>query len=139
MSSEIRGWVLEALGRLKNVAAPLSKAEARLIVANAKRIFVGGNPCAWWLNLKGPTKIYDSTNYKLEEILPSCEKDYWFIPETEEEDLPVFSLTRLEIETVLNGCPFFEYYVLDKDNQWLVAESDHNQFHVVTFRKCDDQ
>jgi len=130
MSSEIRDWVLEALRQSKIDVVPLPKAEARLLVSNAKRNFVNGNPRAWWMNLKGSTKTYDSTNYKLVEILPSCDKDYWFIPETEEESLPVFSLTRAEIETILNECPFFEYYVLSKYNQWLVAESDHNQFYV---------
>ena len=78
----------------------------------------------------GPVESYDSKSYRLREILPSAEECYWFIPESEEEDLLVFDLTCDEIEKLIAACPFFEYYVVNKQNQWFVAESDHNQFQV---------
>ena len=109
---------------------PLASDEARQVISNAKRAFVTDNPRAWWLNLKGATQIYDSKTNQLNDVLPSNDKSYWFIPEIEEDDLPVFDLTLEEIQGVLDECPFFEYYVLNKLNRWLVAESDHDQFYV---------
>lgn len=100
-------------------------------MANARETFVVGNPRAWWMSLRGESEMFSSTERTLWDVLPSRDKSYWFIPETETDDLPVFDLTCSEIAAVLNECPFFEYYVVDKRNSWLVAESDHNQFHIT--------
>jgi hypothetical protein len=131
MNSDILEWINETLTRLGISIVPLASDEARRIVANAKETFVVGNPRAWWMSLRGQSEVFNSRERKIKDILPSHENSYWFIPETEADDLPVFDMTSSEIEAVLAECPFFEYYVLDKKNSWLVAESDHDQFHVI--------
>jgi hypothetical protein len=80
---------------------------------------------------KGRVTTYDSKQHTLAEVLPSRSDRYWFIPETESPHPPVFDLSLDQIAAVLNECPFFEYYIADKANRWVVAESDHDQFHVI--------
>jgi hypothetical protein len=130
MSSEMLEWIMDALKRQGSSATPLAPSEAKSIVAAAKEKFVQGNPRAWWTSLRVPAKVYNSQDYTLEEILPSQDQSYWFIPETEEDNLSVFDLTGAEVSAVLKECPYFEYYILNKQNQWLIAESDHNRFYV---------
>src|SRR5437763_15766266 len=112
MNSEVFEWVTKAIKSLRIPVTPLAAEEARVVVSNAKRAFVRGDPRAWWLDLKGPTQVYDSKTTRLKDVLPTNDKSYWFIPEIEEDELPVFDLTGRQIEAVLDECPFFEYYVL---------------------------
>ena len=131
MNPETLEFVKSALIRIGSCATPLAANEAHEIIAKAKDTFVQDNPRAWWMSLKGNVTLIDSKKYNLEEVLPPSSNGYWFIPETEADELPVFDLTLLEIKGVLNECPFFEYYILDKKILWLVVESDHNQFHLA--------
>jgi len=90
------------------------------------------------MKLKGEPKLYDSHKYTVGEILPTRDNRYWFIPETEENELKVFDLTFSEIDRLLQECPFFEFYIVDKEYRWLIAESDHNQFHVLDTRRLSE-
>ena len=51
------------------------------------------------------------------------------MPETEDGAL-VYELSATDVERLLAGCPYFEYYLLAPDLSWLVAESDHNVYFV---------
>jgi hypothetical protein len=54
-----------------------------------------------------------------------------FVPETDDENpLPVYKIEASDIEALIGDCPFFEYYVVDSTNEWLVAETEHNVFIV---------
>ncbi len=132
MNSEPLEWINAALKLIGSNSTPLAPNDASIIVAKAKTAFVQGNPRAWWMSLKGHVKIYDSQKEKLENVLPSSHDRYWFIPETDENILPIFELSLSEIKDVISQCPFFEYNILDKKLRWIVAESDHNQFHLVS-------
>jgi hypothetical protein len=132
MDSEILNWIVEALSKFKIHAKAVELHNARAIIRQTTRTFVDGHPRAWWMALKGKPKVYDSKSHKLSEVVPSLHETVWFIPETEMEDLPVIELSVSQIERVVNDCPFFEYYVVDKQNRWLVTESDHNEFYVVS-------
>jgi hypothetical protein len=130
MSSEIQRWVETAIRRLNIDARPVDASTARAIISAAKAKFVAGNPRAWWMNLKIPSKRYSLAHYGLDEVIPTNERNYWFIPETEDEYAPVFDLDLSAIKAILLECPLFEYYVLHKEYRWLVAESDHNELYV---------
>src|SRR5713101_6102138 len=108
MRSEIQLWVETALRNLNLDAKPIDGATAQSIVTAAKTTFVKDNPRAWWMNLKAPSKRYGATHYELDEVLPTNEPSYWFIPETEDEWPPVFDLQLSQIKAVLSECPFFE-------------------------------
>jgi hypothetical protein len=133
MSAEIEivDWIKQALRRVGSNAKSIPTSEANRIVRNARKKFVNGNPRAWWMSLKAEPTTYCSETTKLKEILPPQNAGYWFVPEMETDELPVFELSSGEIQTVLNESPYFEYYILPKDYAWLIAESDHNQFYVV--------
>jgi hypothetical protein len=114
MNSEILGLLMRALSSIGSDAKPLPTPEARQIVAKAKAAFVSGNPRAWWMSLQAEPNILSSKGRTVGQVLPACGRTHWFIPETESNDLPVFDLSCSEIEAVLEVCPCFEYYVIDR-------------------------
>src|ERR1700759_2360034 len=119
MNSEMIDWIKEAINRLDIKSSPAPEADARRIIQKAQDTFVSDHPRAWWMSLKGKPEIFDSRTHSLGQILPSHEQGYWFIPEAEVADLPVFELSRSQIEELLKECPFFEYYIIQKDFNWL--------------------
>src|SRR5262245_58422704 len=108
--------------------------EGAQIIQAAHHKFVEGRPRSWWLSLKVPyTAIeyaYASGFRHLAEHWQSKDINCWFIPETEEAELPVYETTIDVLPRLLEECSFFEYYVLNKDCSLLIIESDHNQ--VIT-------
>jgi hypothetical protein len=104
--SKIHGSITNALNRLDKAGAALSKEKAKLVVAETKIRFVEGNTRAWWMGFRQRAKTYSSAKHKPGQILPSGDKDYWFIPETEEEDLPVFALSRRNRSFAWRGSVF---------------------------------
>src|SRR5262245_7886443 len=131
MDPEIIEWIETAAKKLMIRACPLPANESNAIVSQAKAAFVVGSPRAWWMSPKTHPQVYDPKTHRLEDVLPSKHPSYWFIPETEQPVPPVFDLKLSDIQAIIGGCPFFEYYIVDKEYRWLVAESDHNQYHVV--------
>jgi|SRR5882724_10936472 len=88
------------------------------------------------MTLKYPSEYYDySDGFGFEDIqrhVPSGEEKCWFIPETEEEQLPVFDVEVKSIGLILGECGYFEYYLVGKNYNWLIVENDHNQVIVST-------
>lgn len=109
----------------------LSAAEARDVLDTAKGLFVRGNPRAWWLSLKVPAQALqypDATGYlHLSDHLAGAGQRFWFIPELEIEELPVFDAELDAVTKLLRESSFFEYYILSKDYRQLLVENDHNQ------------
>lgn len=114
----------------------LDSEEARQVLATAKELFVRGNPRSWWLSLKTPAQAFeypDATGYlHLADHLAGAGPRFWFIPELEVDELPVFDAELLAVAELLRASPFFEYYVLSKDYRQLLIENDHNQVLVVS-------
>lgn len=109
----------------------LPATEAHHVVGMAKGLFVQGNPRAWWLSLKVPAQSLqypDATGYlHLSDHLAGAGQRFWFIPELETDELPVFDAELNAVTELLRESPFFEYYVLSKDYRRLLIENDHNQ------------
>jgi hypothetical protein len=116
-----------------------SKEESLRVQEEAKRRFVENNPRAWWLALKQPFKefpYHDANAYQyLNEYIPSGEDKFWFIPENEQEILPVFEATLKGVKSLLEECCFFEYYLVGKSFDWLIAENDHNELIISQIPK----
>jgi hypothetical protein len=110
--------------------------EARQVLATAKELFVRGSPRSWWLSLKAPAQAFaypDATGYlHLADHLTGAGARFWFIPELEVDELPVFDAELGAVAELLRESPFFEYYVLSKDYRQLLIENDHNQVLVVS-------
>ena len=128
--SDITDWIQETGADL---AHPFPRCEAALagrITQLAREKFVIGNPRVWWLSLSRPFVTRDSSNSTFVDILPVPTDRVWFIPEDDSHELPLYDLSPDDVDLIRNNCPLFEYYVLDKKLDWLVIETDHDQFIV---------
>jgi hypothetical protein len=109
--------------------------ESREVCQTAMSQFVIDNPRAWWLALKEPVQSYpypkgDGHQF-VHLYIPAEDERCWFIPETEEDELPVYDVYIPEVRRVLSECSYFEYYLVDKRFEWLIIESDHNEVIVA--------
>jgi hypothetical protein len=136
--SEIEAEIDSAIAVLEMNPAgwlKLSPPEAGRACQAAKDQFVVGNPRAWWLGLKHPAERHEFPSGSgcqfVQELVPAADDRCWFIPETEEDDLPVYDVLIADVPRVLGRCRFFEYYLVGKNLGWLVVENDHNEVLVV--------
>ena len=141
--SEIEQEILSALQRLALPEGAVVECDPKVairIVRQAQAVFVQGNPRSWWLSLRQPFEIFDSSKSDVFRIItqhiPSDNLRCWFIPETEQETLPVYDMDKHFIGLLLNECRFFEYYLVANDFSWLIVENDHNQ--VIVSRVPDN-
>ena len=93
----------------------------------------------WWHSLKQPTEVYpfegDGYKYLSSFLKPNVGETYWFIPELDEEsstDLQVYEAQLESIITVIEECPPFEYYIVNKNKSLLLIENDHNEIIIST-------
>ena len=128
--TEIEEWIHAAIETYKLAAIRVDEAGARLIVETARGKFVQGRPRAWWMSLDGVVKRLPSEGVGLLALLPEPGNEVYFIPETESRSLPVYSAVAKDVAFIIDECPFFEYYVVDSQFRWLIAESDHNEYFV---------
>jgi hypothetical protein len=129
--TEIEQWINEAAVNLKIEVDTLTKDAAVEFVTSARARFVQGDPRVWWLGWALPCVRYDASKVGLSAVLPSTEGKVFLVPELDDgSDLPVYIVPVSEIERLLKDCPFFEYYVLEKHQRWLVAETEHGIFFV---------
>lgn len=107
---------------------------AERIVQRAQETFVADDPRSWWMSLKHPFESFDYFEGRgfedLVRHIPQGEETCWLIPETEEQNPPVFDAAISSISQVLGECSYFEYYLVGKQFDWLIAENDHNQIIV---------
>ncbi|HEV7747814.1 MAG TPA: DUF6756 family protein [Pyrinomonadaceae bacterium] len=137
MDDEIEKQVDQAATDLNLSADVFTKCDpeiAKLVVQKAQVTFVIGNPRAWWMSLKYPFDSFDySEGFGFQDLarhVPPGNEKCWFIPETEEQYPPVFDAEVESIPLVLAQCISFEYYLVGKQFDWLITESDHNQIIV---------
>ena len=105
--------------------------EAASVVAGAMAVFVEGQPRTWWLALKRPGRslAIDEVGFEqLHRCIPLGEPRCWFIPEADVAELPVYECAVAALPAILSRCFFFEYYLVGMKFDWLVIETDHNQF-----------
>lgn len=126
MPRELETWIDKAAWNLGIRLERLTQNDAFVVTEEIRARFVDGSPRVWWLGLKTPYVYYDSASTRLSQVLPSLSGKVLFIPELDEGPLPVFGIEASGIETLIGECPFFEYYVVDADKAWLVAETEHD-------------
>lgn len=136
MEHEIEHWIEDAAINAGFSIERLPKAVAATITLKARSQFVSGNPSAWWMSLSRECEQYDSTKHKLVDVLPEPTGQCWLIPETDSEDLPVYSIELSQLSELLGECPYFEYYVVGSDFGWIVLESHHNVYFVCRMCKA---
>ena len=108
----------------------LAPSEANAIVDRAMRKFVIGNPRSWWLSLAVQHEtLTEPVRHELNglrALVPTSVERCYFVPETGTSAYMVFDAKIDCLGGILNECQFFEYYVIDRDYQWLLIETDHN-------------
>ncbi len=106
--------------------------EGRVVFERALKTFVGGDDRKWWwedFSKKSTSiKIESGDGFKLiVEIVPDQEEKIWWIVE---EDLlpyyPVYETSVKVAKEVIGECYGFEYYLIAKDDQWLLCENHHD-------------
>lgn len=111
----------------------LDDEEAREIYSSALQHFVSsGDRRWWWEDFRMPSFRFKSFDYPpdhIEELLPETRSTVWLIVEDDKEVFyPVFEVKTISnISKVLNECFGFEYYIIEKNYQWLLCENHHNQ------------
>jgi len=115
-----------------------NRTQAAVVVGRAKQAFVGSSdPRWWWASLSKPAVAVDypagEAFRHLLEFVPQGEERCWLVVEND-EDGPWHVLdTAVEaIPGIIAECSPFEYYLIGKEFNWLIAENHHKQLIVVT-------
>jgi hypothetical protein len=85
----------------------------------------------WWEDFKYSSFYFidfDRPFEYLNEIIPESSKKVWFMVEDDKEDYyPIYNCDPLIIGQIISECFAFEYYVIDKELNWLICENHHNR------------
>jgi hypothetical protein len=90
---------------------------------------IGGDRRWWWEAFKTSFRFpdYDYPAEHLSEIILDMKKKVWIMIEDDQQPFyPIYDIQASYIPSVLSECFGFEYYVIDKDLEWLICETHHN-------------
>jgi hypothetical protein len=129
---EIEHWIDDAEQQQVLLLKKLHQEEAISVQREITARYVTTSaPCTWWENLKRPIdEHYDRKTVKLLSIMPTKSGLCWLIPDTETEWLPVYEIHAQQVQTLIDDCPGFEYYVVAKDFSWLIVETHNDEYYV---------
>lgn len=129
--TELEKWIDDATRENNLSLRVLPSALAIKIVNTVKERFVKDNPRVWWLSLQTSFVSVSSVNVSIKDVVPNGNGLVYFIPETERTYLPVYYTKPNDIEVLRRECPPFEYYVTDESFEWLLIETDHDEFIIA--------
>lgn len=117
--------------------------ESERLVNLTRAAFVKGSPSFWWEKFRFPARTFpyldDSAPFHLCDHSPTGDCPCWLIVEPEDNVRPVLDLKVSEVPEVLWELPYVEYYVVDHEMRWLMAEDHHGCLHVVINEVIADQ
>lgn len=131
---EVKDEILKAIKTLG-----LKDKEIKLVENEAEKIFFdcldnfvkSGDRRWWWEDFKQDS--FDFINYEkpfehLDGILPDLNENVWFMVEDDQEDyFPIYDCNPSSIKHIIGECFRFEYYIIDKNKEWLICENHHNR------------
>ncbi|PWK80068.1 hypothetical protein LX99_00532 [Mucilaginibacter oryzae] len=95
--------------------------------------FVDGRDRRWWWEAFKSSFSFNDFEYPpdhLKRIIPNLERKVWLmIEDVQEKFYPIYDVDPNYIPDILNNCFHFEYYIIDKDYDWLLCENHHR--HVI--------
>lgn len=95
------------------------------------RFVISGDRRWWWEDFKiEDFDFVDSEKpfEKLNEIIPDLNKKVWLMVEDDQEEYyPIYDCEPSIIGQIIGECFGFEYYVIDKNMDWLICENHHNR------------
>ncbi len=93
--------------------------------------FVNGKDRRWWWEAFKTSFVFVKLEYypeHLNEIIPDLTKNVWFMIEDDQEDFyPIYDVKPTLIGDLLGECFGFEYYIINKNMDWLICETHHNE------------
>ena len=128
---EIRDWLMAAADNTGCSVEMLPGDEEDAIVARLFSKYVNEirNPGSWWMGLKLPYECFHRTEKKISDVLPSLDGIVHLLPEAPRLAF-VYRIKAVELETILDNCPGFEYVVASEDGSWLMTENHHDMFYL---------
>lgn len=85
----------------------------------------------WWEDFKQLSFSFRETAKPFEllnNIIPETGRNVWFIVEDVNEPYyPVYDTKPEIIKDIIGECFGFEYYIIDKNKEWLICENHHNK------------
>ena len=98
-----------------------------------EKFVASGNRRWWWEDFKLPKYDFEEHPNRIEQlrsILVEIKEKVWFMPEDDEYDFyPIYESEPAVIPDILSECFFFEYYIISKQENWLICENHHN--HLI--------
>jgi hypothetical protein len=62
------------------------------------------------------------------DIIPETNDKVWLMVEDDQEDFyPIYETRPEIIQELIGECFCFEYYIIDKNKDWLICENHHNR------------
>jgi hypothetical protein len=115
-----------------NDIRPLDKNEGKKVFDELLSHFVNsGDRRWWWEDFKQKSFSFQSFDKPFEilnEIIPETKDKLWLMVEDDEEVFfPIYETQPEVIQQVIGECFGFEYYIIDKNKDWLICETHHNQ------------
>ena len=85
----------------------------------------------WWEDFKQRSFSFQETDKPFEllnDIIPETKGNVWLIVEDDNEPYyPVYDTKPEIIKDIIGQCFAFEYYIIDKNKEWLICENHHNR------------
>ena len=131
VKDEIRA-AIESLRLSSNDFKELLDEDAEPIYHQALRRFVPkGEPRWWWEHFASKAAVDFPAGdgwQHITEFVPDASKHVWFIVEDDSLPFyPVYDATPSAIRAVIAECYGFEYYIIEREFEWLLCETHHNR------------
>ena len=135
MNGEVKNEIQKAIDKLNLTETDIQLLDNILnetIYNECVAYFVkSGDRRWWWEDFKQKSFSFQSSDKPFEilnEIIPETKDKLWLMVEDDEEVFfPIYETQPGVIQQVIGECFGFEYYIIDKNKDWLICETHHNK------------
>jgi len=127
---------IQSLGYSVERFKQLSAKDAEQVYDAALHHFVVGekNPRWWWEYFArgASVQFVDGQGWqRILQIVPDAEEKVWFIAEDSVSPYSIWDASVRDIHAVIAECPLFEFYIIQKQFDWLLCENHHDVLFAV--------
>lgn len=132
MDSDLMRELCASAKRVGNLEL-LEPTDASAVLKKVSDKFVADKPnLYWWASLKVPsvTRSYGSSDGLpiLGVAISEVSNVYLVVTDDEQPPWDVFVVAAKDIVPILQGCRYFEYFVVANDFAWIVFDTHLNEF-----------
>jgi len=121
---------IETLGLSEEDIVLLDNIAGEKVFKDCLRHFVKSGDRRWWEDFRQAFFLFEDFDKPFEhlnEIMPDVEAKVWLVVEDDNEPFyPVYDVKPDIIGQIIGECFAFEYYIIDKNKEWLLCENHHN-------------